>query len=75
MVRNAASEQFSITAEDKKITIQTYDLDFDDLVDANGDFTVNHKDRIKVVVLSGNQASERCSYWVTGVANYLLCHI
>lgn len=74
MVRNAAREQFSITAEDNKITVQTYDLEFDDWIDANDDFTVNPKDRIKIVVLSGNQASKGCSYWVTGVA-ITICYV
>ena len=32
MLRNAAREQFSITADDSEITLQTYDLDFDDCV-------------------------------------------
>lgn len=57
ILRDAAREQFSLTVEDCAITLQTYDLDFDDWVDANEDLSVSHKDKLKVV-LSECQVSE-----------------
>ena len=58
ILKDAAREHFSITAGDSEITLQTYDGDFDDWVDADEDCTVSHKDRVKIV-LSECQVSEQ----------------
>ena len=61
LVRATARELFVLTGEDLEIILQVFDQDFKDWVDANDDFSVRYKHKIKIV-LSEWQVCELVSF-------------